>query len=105
MEILGAARAMTSALLDLDGRVFDRRAQLTEFRDAVDEARRTGGGCVLLSGAPGVGKSALTEAFGFEITGRNYVSPYTALGEALRAIVREMESTGPAEATGGVQIC
>ena len=99
---------MTAALLDLDGRVFDRRTQLTELRDAVDEAGRTGGVCVLLSGAPGVGKSALTQAFGFEITGRNCVfaygrcregasAPYTALREALRAIVRAMESTGPAE--------
>lgn len=99
---------MTAALLDLDGRVFDRRTQLTELRDAVDEAGRIGGGCVLLSGAPGVGKSALTQAFGFEITGRNCVfaygrcregasAPYTALGEALGKIVRAMESTGPAE--------
>src|SRR5688572_15915725 len=98
-----AARpAMTTTLLDLDGRVFDRRTQLTALRDAVDEAGRAGGGCVLLSGVPGVGKSALTQAFGFEVTGRNCVfaygrcregapAPYAALGEALRAIVRAME--------------
>jgi predicted ATPase len=69
------------------------------LRDAVDAAGLVGGGCVLLSGAPGVGKSALTRSFGFEITGRNCVfaygrcregasAPYAALGEALRAIVR-----------------
>ncbi len=99
---------MTSAILDLDGRMVDRRKELSELRDAVDEAGRAGGGCVLLSGAPGVGKSTLTQAFGFEITGRNCVfaygrcregasAPYAALGDALRAVVRAMESTGPAE--------
>ncbi len=99
---------MTAALLDLDGRMVDREDEQNELRDAVDAAGRAGGGCVLLSGSPGVGKSALMQAFGFEVTGRNCIfaygrcregapAPYTALGEALRSIVRGMESTGPAE--------
>ena len=99
---------MTAALLDLDGRMVDREDEQNELRDAVDAAGRAGGGCVLLSGTPGVGKSTLMQAFGFEITGRNCVfaygrcregapAPYTALREALRAIVHAMESTGPAE--------
>jgi predicted ATPase/class 3 adenylate cyclase len=99
---------MTSSLLDLDGRMFGRRREMTQLRDAVDEVGRAGGGCVLLSGPPGVGKSTLTQAFGFEITGRNCVfaygrcregasAPYAALAEALRAIVHAMESTGPSE--------
>jgi predicted ATPase/class 3 adenylate cyclase len=98
---------MTAPLLDID-RMEDRLLEMAELRDAVDEAGRAGGGCVLLSGAPGVGKSTLTQAFGFELTGRNCVfaygrcrdgapAPYTALGQALSAIVRAMESTGPAE--------
>ncbi|WP_199193916.1 AAA family ATPase [Mycobacterium sp. ITM-2016-00318] len=95
-------------MLDLDGRMFGRRREMTQLRDAVDEVGRAGGGCVLLSGPPGVGKSTLTQAFGFEITGRNCVfaygrcgegasAPYAALAEALRAIVHAMESTGPSE--------
>jgi predicted ATPase/class 3 adenylate cyclase len=100
--------AMTASLLDIDGRMIGRRRELSALRDAIDDVGRAGGSCVLLSGAPGVGKSTLTQAFGFEITGRNCVfaygrcregasAPYAALGEALRAIVRAMESTGPAE--------
>ena len=74
--------------MTLDGRVFDRRTQLTALRDAVDEAGRAGGGCVLLSGAPGVGKSALTQAFGFEITGRNCVFAYGRCREGAPAPYR-----------------
>jgi predicted ATPase/class 3 adenylate cyclase len=99
---------MTASLLDIDGRIVGRRRELTELRDAVDDAGRAGGSFVLLSGAPGVGKSTLAQAFGFEMTGRNCLfaygrcregasAPYTALGEALRTVVRAMESTGPAE--------
>ena len=99
---------MTTPLLDIDGRMVDRRQEMTELRDAVDTAARIGGGCVLLSGAPGVGKSTLTQAFGVEVSHRNCVfaygrcrdgapAPYTALGEALRSLVRTMEATAPAE--------
>ena len=99
---------MTAPLLDLDGRVVDRRQELTDLRAAVDAAGRVGGGCVLLSGAPGVGKSTLTQAFGVEVSERSCVfaygrcrdgapAPYSALGDALSSIVRTMEATGPAE--------
>ncbi|WP_235892527.1 AAA family ATPase [Mycolicibacterium hodleri] len=99
---------MTTPLLDLDGHVVGRRVELTELRNAVESAGRVGGGCVLLSGAPGVGKSTLLHAFGAEIAGRDCVfaygrcrdgapAPYSALGDALGAIVRSMEATGPAE--------
>ena len=104
----GVPRAMTTPLLDIDGRMVDRRQELTELRDAVDSAVRVGGGCVLLSGAPGVGKSTLTQAFGVEVSQRNCVfaygrcrdrapAPYAALGDALTSLVRTMEATGPAE--------
>ena len=104
----GVHRAMTTPLLDIDGRMVDRRQELTELRDAVDSAVRVGGGCVLLSGAPGVGKSTLTQAFGVEVSQRNCVfaygrcrdrapAPYAALGDALTSLVRTMEATGPAE--------
>lgn len=103
----GVPRAVTQ-VLDLDGRVFGRRKELTELRAAVEAAGRVGGGCVLFSGAPGVGKSTLIQAFGAEVSGRDCVfaygrcrdgapAPYSALGEALGALVRKMAATGPAE--------
>ena len=104
----GVPRAVTTPLLDLDGRVVDRRQELTELRSAVDAAGRAGGGCVLLSGVPGVGKSTLMQAFGVEVSVRDCVfaygrcrdgapAPYSALGDALSSLVRTMEATGPAE--------
>jgi len=104
----GVPQAVTTPVLDLDGRVVDRRQELAELRAAVEEAERAGGGCALLSGASGVGKSTLMQAFGVEVSGRNCVfaygryqdgaaAPYSALGGALGSIVRSMEATGPAE--------
>ena len=101
-------KAVTTPVLDLDGRVVGRRQELAELRAAVEEAGRAGGGCTLLSGISGVGKSTLMQAFGAEISGRNCVfaygryqdgaaAPYSALGAALGSIVRSMEATGTAE--------
>ena len=95
-------------VLDLDGRVVGRRQEMTELRVAVEAAERVGGECILLSGAPGVGKSTLLQAFGVEVSGRDCIfaygrcrdgapAPYSALGDALSSIVRTMEATGPAE--------
>jgi predicted ATPase/class 3 adenylate cyclase len=81
---------------------------LAELRAAVQTAERVGGGCVLLGGTPGVGKSTLVQAFGAEISQQNCVfaygrcregapAPYSALAEALRTIVGTMEATGAAE--------
>ncbi|RAU94439.1 cyclase [Mycobacterium colombiense] len=99
---------MTTPVLDLEGRVAGRRQELSELRTAVETAERVSGGCVLLSGVPGVGKSTLIQAFGVEISRRNCVfaygrcreggpAPYSALADALRSVVRTMEATGPAE--------
>ena len=99
---------MTTPLLDIGDRVVDRRQEFTELRAAVEAAELASGGCVLLSGAPGVGKSTLIQAFGLEVSGRDCVfaygrcrdgapAPYSALGEALSSLVRTMEATGPAE--------
>ncbi|MHA3023479.1 AAA family ATPase [Mycobacterium sp. BMJ-28] len=95
-------------MLDFDGRVVDRRQEMTCLRTAVESAGRIGGACVLVSGVSGVGKSTLVHAFGAEVAERNCVfaygrcrdgasAPYAALGEALGALVRTMESTPPAE--------
>jgi predicted ATPase/class 3 adenylate cyclase len=99
---------MTAPVLDFDGRMVGRTGELSELRTAVESAERVSGGCVLLSGAPGVGKSTLTQAFGVEVAKRNCVfaygrcrdaapAPYSALAEALTSIVRTMEATGAAE--------
>ena len=99
---------MTTPVLDFDGRVVGRRQEMTKLRAAVEAAERVSGGCILLSGAPGVGKSTLTQAFGVEVSRSNCVfaygrcrdgapAPYSALTEALGSIVRSMEATGPAE--------
>jgi predicted ATPase/class 3 adenylate cyclase len=99
---------VTTPVLDLEGRVVDRRQELIELQAAVEEAGRYGGGCALLSGVPGVGKSTLMHAFGDEVSRRNCLfaygryrdgapAPYSALGDALGSIVRTMEATGPAE--------
>lgn len=99
---------MTTPVFDFDGRVVDRRQEIADLRTAVDEAGRDSGGCILLAGVPGVGKSTLIQAFGTEISSRSCIfaygrfrdgapAPYSALGDALGAIVRSMESTPAAE--------
>ena len=99
---------MSTPLIDLDGRVVGRQQELAELRAAVEEAGRVGGGCTLISGSSGVGKSTLMQAFGSEIADRNCVfaygryqdgaaAPYSALGDALGSMVRTMEATGTAE--------
>jgi predicted ATPase/class 3 adenylate cyclase len=99
---------VTTPVLDFDGRVVDRREEIAELREAIEAAGRVDGGCVLLSGVPGVGKSTLMQAFGAEVAGRDCVfaygrcrdgapAPYSALGDALGSLVRTMEATGPAE--------
>ena len=72
----GVSRAVTTPVLDLDGRMVDRRRELTELRTAVATAERVSGGCVLLSGSPGVGKSTLMQALGIEISRRSCVFAY-----------------------------
>jgi predicted ATPase/class 3 adenylate cyclase len=107
-DALHRASAVTTPVLDLDGRVVDRRQELSELQAAVESAGRDGGNCALLSGVPGVGKSTLIHAFGDEVSRRNCVfaygryrdgapAPYSALGDALGSVVRTMEATGPAE--------
>lgn len=99
---------MTTPVLDFDGRVVDRRQEMIDLLTAVESAGRAAGACILISGVPGVGKSTLVQAFGAEISERSCVfaygrcrdgapAPYAALGEALSALVRTMESTPAAE--------
>lgn len=99
---------MTAPVLDLDDRVTDRQRELARLRAAVDAAARGGGECVLISGVPGVGKSALMKAFGVEVAGRGCVfaygrcrdgapAPYAAVRDALGSLVRTMAATAPAE--------
>ncbi len=97
-----------TTLLDLEGHLVGRRPELAQLRAAVEAAGRAGGGFALISGAPGVGKSTLMQAFGVEVSKRDCIfgygrfhdgapAPYSALGDALGSIVRVMEATGPAE--------
>jgi predicted ATPase/class 3 adenylate cyclase len=99
---------MTAPVLDLDGRVVDRREEMIKLRAAVEAAGRQGGACALLSGVPGVGKSTVLQAFGAEISRRDCLfaygryrdgapAPYSALRDALGSLVRTMEATAPAE--------
>jgi predicted ATPase/class 3 adenylate cyclase len=99
---------VTTPVLDVEGQVVDRRQELIELQSAVEAAGRDGGGCALLSGVPGVGKSTLMHAFGDEVSRRDCLfaygryrdgapAPYSGLGDALASIVRTMEATGPAE--------
>ena len=99
---------MTTPVLDFDGRVVDRRQEMIDLRSAVDSAGRADGACVLISGVSGVGKSTLVQAFGAEISERNCVfaygrcrdgapAPYAAVGEALSALARTMESASTSE--------
>lgn len=99
---------MTVPLLDIDGRVVGRQRELSELRAAVEGAERLGGACVLLRGAPGVGKSTVLRAFGDEVASRDCMfaygrcregaaAPYSALGEALKALAEDMEAMPAAE--------
>ena len=99
---------MTTPRLDLDGLVVGRQAELARLALDLELAGRRGGDCVLVSGVPGVGKSTLVQVFGIDVSSRGGVfgygrylegasSPYSALGEALGALVRGMESTGSGE--------
>lgn len=99
---------MTTNLLDTDGCIVGRLRELAELRAGVEEAGRSGGSCVFLSGVPGVGKSTLIQAFGEEVSGRDCIfaygrcregtpAPYAAVSDALAAVVRGMETTGAAE--------
>lgn len=99
---------MTSALLDIDGRVVDRRRELGELRAAAASAERDGGTFVLISGVPGVGKSTVLQAFGDELAHRNCTfaygrcrdgaaAPYSAIGDALTSLVHSMMAAAPAE--------
>lgn len=104
----GALRAVTSALLDINGRVVDRQRELGELRAATATAERDGGTSVLLSGAPGVGKSTVLQAFGDELADQHCTfaygrcrdgapAPYEAIADALTALVHSMETADPAD--------
>lgn len=99
---------VTAQPLDLEGHVVGRQDQLAHLLGAFTSAGRRGGECVLVSGAPGVGKSTLLQVFGIDVSclggifgyGRHHEGvgvPYAAVGEALGALVRAMEFAGAAE--------
>lgn len=105
---VGAPGVVTARTVDLDGCVVGRGPELAELREAVQTAEREGGTCVLLSAAPGMGKSTLIQAFGAEVGQRGCVfgygrcregqpAPYAALADALGAIVRTMDATAASE--------
>jgi predicted ATPase/class 3 adenylate cyclase len=102
---------VSAPVIDLDGHLVGRRQELARLEAALEAAGRRGGECALVSGVPGVGKSALMQAFGGWVSRRNGVfaygryqegarTPYSALGEALGALVRTMEAATPVERDG-----
>jgi predicted ATPase/class 3 adenylate cyclase len=99
---------MTAPVLDLDGHLIGRQAELARLEATLETAARRSGGLVLLSGVPGVGKSTLVQAFGDQVvrTGGVFAygrfregarAPYSAWGEALGVLVRAMESAPASE--------
>ena len=100
---------MTTPVLDLDGRVVDRRQELTELRAAVEAAgtrrrRMRPAQWALLGWAsqrscrPSAPTSpGATAVFAYGRYRDGAPAPYSALGDALGSIVRTMEATGPAE--------
>ncbi|MCP9275473.1 AAA family ATPase [Mycolicibacterium arenosum] len=99
---------MTTPLLDFGAHVVGRTDELGQLREAAGATGRAGGGCILISGPPGVGKSTLLQLFGAEVSQSDHVfaygrcrdgspAPYAALSDALRSMVRAMDSTGAAE--------
>jgi predicted ATPase/class 3 adenylate cyclase len=101
-------RPVTAPVLDLDGHLVGRRAELARLANALEVAGRRGGEFVLLSGVPGVGKSTLLQGFGDGAVRAGGVfaygryqegarAPYSALGEALGVLVGVMEATALGE--------
>src|SRR6478672_3761970 len=98
---------MTSPVLDLDDRLVGRQAEVAQLDDHLAAAQRSAGACVMLSGAAGVGKTALLRAFGRSVVRREGLyaygrcregdqAPYSAVAESLQALVRGMEATAAA---------
>jgi predicted ATPase/class 3 adenylate cyclase len=100
---------MTSPLLDIDDHLVGRDADLARLDGALAAAQRRSGICVLVSGVPGVGKSALLQTFGRGVVLREGLfaygrfqegaqAPYSAVTEAFEALVHGMQSvTAPSE--------
>lgn len=100
--------AMTTALSELDGYVVGRDRELAVLSGALNDAARRGGLSALISGAPGMGKSTLVQAFGARASARGGVFgygrcsegsriPYSAPSQALAGVVRAMAATGGTE--------
>jgi predicted ATPase/class 3 adenylate cyclase len=99
---------MTAPAPDRDGNLVGRQSELARLEVAFEAAERHGGGLVLLSGVPGVGKSTLVHAFGDRVSRTGGVfaygrfregarAPYSAWGEALGGLVCVMEASPSGE--------
>ena len=100
---------MSSPALAPDDHLVGRQAEVAVLDGHLAAAQRRAGAFVLLSGVPGVGKSALLRAFGRSAVLREDLyaygrfregeqAPYSAFAEALQALVHSMETaTAPAE--------
>jgi predicted ATPase/class 3 adenylate cyclase len=100
---------MTAAPVDVDEHLVGRQHELAQLDDALAGAQRRGGAYVLVSGVPGVGKSALLHAFGRGVVLRDALfaygrfregarAPYSAVAEAFEGLVAAMQATAlPAE--------
>ena len=92
------------ATLQIPDRLYGREEELSRLREALDQATVGRGTCVIVSGASGVGKSALVMALCDHVlsVGGRCLSgkcdqflrdrPYGALGQALETLLEDLEA-------------
>jgi predicted ATPase/serine phosphatase RsbU (regulator of sigma subunit) len=99
-------RSDASGQLSIPQRLYGREAEITQLRQAFEEARRGGSGLLLISGYSGIGKSALVNEIQKDVVrggafaaGKfdqlNRSVPFSALATACRSLVRSVLGESP----------